>query len=143
MLLLATGTGSTVTGDPSERSLGRERMAVVVSRAEWALFPGELQEVWRVAPGAPRSPSGVTGIAPVEQRLTVTLEEAATILGSSRALAHEVVDCGEIPSIRNRPARLIPRPASTGVLVAINRAQTPRNKGREYEEAVRAHRYPP
>lgn len=46
-----------------------------------------------------------------EKRLTLTVEEAAEILGLSRAFAYEAVRRGEIPSIRIGRRILVPRAA--------------------------------
>lgn len=46
-----------------------------------------------------------------EQRLTVTVEEAAHALGISRGLAYEMVRRGKIPSIRFGKRLVIPRVA--------------------------------
>ena len=45
------------------------------------------------------------------ERLTLTVEEAATALGISRALAYESVRRGEIPHIEDRPAGPCPQAA--------------------------------
>ena len=46
-----------------------------------------------------------------QQRLTMTVEEAATALGISRATAYEAVSRGEIPAIRIGRRILIPKVA--------------------------------
>jgi excisionase family DNA binding protein len=45
------------------------------------------------------------------ERLTLTVEEAATLLGISRAFAYEAVGRGEIPSIRIGRRILVPKAA--------------------------------
>jgi len=45
----------------------------------------------------------------MDQRLTLTVEEAARLLGISRALAYELVRDGEIPSLRLGRRIVIPR----------------------------------
>lgn len=45
----------------------------------------------------------------MDQRLTLTVEEAAHLLGISRALAYELVRDGDIPSLRLRRRIVIPR----------------------------------
>ena len=45
----------------------------------------------------------------MDQRHTLTVEEAARLLGISRALAYELVRDGEIPSLRLRRRIVIPR----------------------------------
>jgi excisionase family DNA binding protein len=49
--------------------------------------------------------------APVEERLTFTLNEAARRLGISRALAYEAARRGELPVCRIGRRMLIPRAA--------------------------------
>lgn len=48
-----------------------------------------------------------TGLLP-EGRLTVTVEEAAELLGISRTMAFQAVRSGEIPAIRVRRRILVP-----------------------------------
>jgi excisionase family DNA binding protein len=47
------------------------------------------------------------GLLP-EDRLTVTVEEAAQLLGISRTMAFQAVRSGEIPAIRVRRRILVP-----------------------------------
>lgn len=44
-----------------------------------------------------------------DDRLTVTVTEAAKLLGVSRAMAYECVHTGEIPSVRLGARILVPR----------------------------------
>ena len=44
-----------------------------------------------------------------DERLTVTVTEAADLLGISRGMAYECVRTGDIPSVRLRGRILIPR----------------------------------
>ena len=46
-----------------------------------------------------------------EAKLTLTVEEAAALLGISRGLAYEMVREGKIPAIRLGRRVVIPRPA--------------------------------
>lgn len=46
-----------------------------------------------------------------DDRLTLTVEEAARLLGISRALAYELVARGEVPSIRLGRRIVVPRRA--------------------------------
>ena len=46
-----------------------------------------------------------------DDRLTLTVDEAADLLGISRSLAYEVVRLGELPSLRLGRRILIPRRA--------------------------------
>ena len=57
----------------------------------------------------------------MDQRLTFTVEEAARLLGVSRALAYELVRDGEIPSLRLRRRIVIPR----RVIDALLRGESP------------------
>jgi excisionase family DNA binding protein len=55
----------------------------------------------------------------LEQRLTMTVEEAARILGVSRATAYDAVSRGEIPCLRIGRRILIPKPRSTDQLCEL------------------------
>lgn len=57
----------------------------------------------------------------MDQRMTLTVEEAARLLGVSRALAYELVRDGEIPSLRLRRRIVIPRT----VIDALLRGESP------------------
>lgn len=46
-----------------------------------------------------------------QERLTLTVEEAAALLGVSRALAYDMVKVGKIPAIRFGKRLVIPRAA--------------------------------
>jgi excisionase family DNA binding protein len=46
--------------------------------------------------------------APLGERLTVTIEEAAAILGIGRTLAYEAVRRGELPAVRVGRRLLVP-----------------------------------
>lgn len=52
----------------------------------------------------------------MDQRLTLTVEEAARLLGISRSLAYELVRDGEIPSLRLRRRIVVPRRAIDAML---------------------------
>jgi hypothetical protein len=68
---------------------------VVVAPAEWAPYPRELQEALSAAAAAAPGQRLASGaIAPIGERLTLTVEEAATLLGISRAFAYEAVTRG-------------------------------------------------
>jgi excisionase family DNA binding protein len=113
-LLSTCGAGGPAAiADPSGRTPDPEKMAVVVSPAEWANHPRELQEALAADAGQAtnQAGSGVGAVAPVEDRLTLTVEEAATLLGISRAFAYEAVNRGEIPSIRIGRRILVPKAA--------------------------------
>lgn len=52
----------------------------------------------------------------MDQRVTLTVEEAARLLGISRSLAYELVRDGEIPSLRLRRRIVVPRRAIDAML---------------------------
>ena len=58
-------------------------------------------------------------------RLTLTVEEAAAVLGISRALAYELVRRGEIPSVRLGRRIVVPVRALHAVLDDASNAQEP------------------
>ena len=58
-----------------------------------------------------------------QQRLTMTVEEAATALGISRATAYEAVSRGEIPAIRIGRRILIPKVALAKLLDSDSQAE--------------------
>ncbi len=120
--LLATCTpagGPRAISDPSGRPADPEKIAVVVSPAEWAAYPRELQEALSGASAAGAGHDLASGaIAPVGDRLTLTVEEAATLLGISRAFAYEAVGRGEVPSIRIGRRILVPKAALQRLLTA-------------------------
>jgi excisionase family DNA binding protein len=113
--LLATWTaegGLRAIPDPSGRPVDPEKMAVVVTPTEWAAYPRELEEALAGFAADAQRPGLASGaIAPVGDRLTLTVEEAATLLGISRAFAYEAVNKGEIPSIRIGRRILVPKAA--------------------------------
>ena len=51
-----------------------------------------------------------------ETKLTISVEEAARLLGISRGLAYEMVKAGKIPSIRFGRRLLVPRHALNKLL---------------------------
>lgn len=57
-----------------------------------------------------------------KERLTVTVEEAARLLGIGRGLAYEMVRVGRIPSIRFGRRLLIPRRALERLLGEVGAA---------------------
>ena len=54
------------------------------------------------------------------ERLTLTVEEAAELLGVSRALGYELVARGEIPSLRLGRRIVVPRRALDAMLDNAN-----------------------
>jgi excisionase family DNA binding protein len=57
------------------------------------------------------------------ERLTLTVEEAATVLGISRAFAYESVRRGDLPHVKIGRRLLIPRAALTRLLDAAMPAE--------------------
>jgi excisionase family DNA binding protein len=113
LLIGAAAGGPRAIADPSGRPADPEKIAVVVAPADWASYPRELQEALTGAPtgAAPNEGRASGAIAPAAERLTLTVEEAATLLGISRAFAYEAVTRGEIPSIRIGRRILVPKAA--------------------------------
>jgi excisionase family DNA binding protein len=109
----ASAGGPRAIPDPSGRPPDSEMIAVVVSPADWASYPRELQDALAgaVAIGGEGSGLAAGAIAPIGERLTLTVEEAATLLGISRAFAYEAVNAGTIPSIRIGRRILVPKAA--------------------------------
>jgi excisionase family DNA binding protein len=62
---------------------------------------------------------------PHADRLTLTVEETAEMLGISRALAYEAVRRGEIPHIRIGRRILVPTIAIARVLQGATPSETP------------------
>jgi excisionase family DNA binding protein len=113
--LLATSHALAIP-DPSGRPVVPDRMAVFTLPALWPQYPRELRDALAFAAGetgtpvaAPRTAAGA--VAPVENRLVFTVEEAAQLLGISRSFAYEAVQRGEIPSMRIGRRILVPKAA--------------------------------
>ncbi len=88
---------------------------VVRAPAYWARSQDALAEVLQIA--ALTDPASDVRfrarVIPTEERLTLTVEEAARLLGISRAFAYEAVRRGEIPSIRIGRRVLVPKAGLT------------------------------
>jgi len=114
---LLGGTATSPIGDPTGRPPDPESMLIVVGPEFWSSHPHELQEILNIASGPAKpqgrgSPGTASGAAPVSQeRLTLTVEEAASALGISRAFAYESVRRGDIPHIKIGRRLLVPRAA--------------------------------
>jgi excisionase family DNA binding protein len=102
-------------GDPSGRPPKPDTMATVVDPGYWAGQPAELRDALTTpqeAQGhAGTSRLGVGAVSTTQERLTLTVEEAAAVLGISRAFAYEAVRRGEVPSIKIGRRVLVPRAA--------------------------------
>lgn len=90
-------------------------MAMVVDPAYWSSQPRELADAMRRASGSEATATRTSedqlasGAATSQDRLTLTVEEAAAALGISHALAYEAVQRGDIPCIRIGRRILVPR----------------------------------
>lgn len=118
-LLGRTAPGG-VIADPAGAAADPDRVATVTDPQFWSGQPAALVEALATDPlGTPplaenpwtggRSSGAASTAAP--GRLTLTVEEAAALLGISRAFAYEAVRRGEIPSIRIGRRVLVPRVA--------------------------------
>ncbi len=58
-----------------------------------------------------RTRSHRLGLDDIETRLTLSIEEVATLLGLGRTAAYEAARCGEIPSRRLGRRVIVPVPA--------------------------------
>jgi len=67
------------------------------------------------------STTAVGAVAPVEDRLVFTVEEAAQLLDISRSFAYEAVQRGDIPSMRIRRRILVPKAALERWLASMTR----------------------
>ncbi|MGO9583580.1 MAG: helix-turn-helix domain-containing protein [Acidimicrobiales bacterium] len=127
------GNGPSVIPDPSGRPPDPRRLTVIVSPALWAAEPQMLHEALSMAaadgdaPATPTSLRSAAGVAPVEQRLVFTVEEAASLLGISRSFAYEAIQRGEIPSMRIGKRILVPKAALERHLLISGSAATPAN----------------
>lgn len=120
-LLRSTGDAAPrIIGDPTGKPADPDRVLAIVEPAYWSDRPRELAEVLTLAArgvsAAPdaeiRLPAGTAGAAPGSQeRLTMTVDEAAAALGISRAHAFNSVTRNQIPHIRIGRRILIPRAA--------------------------------
>lgn len=114
LLALLTATNvPAVIADPTGARPSEGDMAVVGCPGLWHDYPAEFAEALAApAPAASaRAPASSGALAPMEERLTLTVEEAATLLGISRAFAYDAVTRGEIPSIRIGRRILVPKAA--------------------------------
>jgi excisionase family DNA binding protein len=109
-------------GDPSGRPPKPETMATVVDPGYWSGQPAELRDALTAQQeeqgqgGAGTGRLGVGAVTSTQERLTLTVEEAAATLGISRAFAYEAVRRGEIPSIKIGRRVLVPRAALARLL---------------------------
>jgi len=113
--LLATSRAPSIS-DPSGQPVQPDEIIVLTCRDQWAENPRELQDALAAAVGSsdavvPGSTTAPGAVAPVEDRLVFTVEEAAQLLGISRSFAYEAVQRGDIPSMRIGRRILVPKAA--------------------------------
>ena len=110
-LLSGAVSGNTIP-DPSGVAPDPDGVATLVDPIYWANHQVELatalQDESTSTKGGRSGASGATS-STSQERLTLTVEEAASLLGISRAFAYESVHRGDIPSIRLGRRILIPR----------------------------------
>jgi excisionase family DNA binding protein len=120
ILRSARDTGPRAIPDPTGKPPDPDRLVAIVDPSYWSDRPRELAEVLTLAargvsagPDAEiRLPAGAAGATSGSQeRLTMTVDEAAAALGISRAHAFNAVARNEIPHIRIGRRILIPRAA--------------------------------
>jgi len=123
----ADGRGPSVIPDPSGGPPDPQLLTVIVSPALWAAQPRALGEALALAAGqsggastSTRSRTTAGAVAPVQERLVFTVEEAASLLGISRSFAYEAVQRGEIPSMRIGHRILVPKAALERLLSLPN-----------------------
>lgn len=113
--LLATSRAPAIT-DPTGQPVQPSEIAVFARPELWAENPRELRDALEGAlgasgAGAPSSATAAGAVAPAEDRLVFTVEEAAQLLGISRSFAYEAVQRGDIPSMRIGRRILVPKAA--------------------------------
>jgi excisionase family DNA binding protein len=109
--LLLTSS-ATVIPDPTGQPVQAGDMVVFTRPELWGEDAKELQDaLLSVAEHGDLSGSRTSAgaVAPVEDRLVFTVEEAAQLLGISRSFAYEAVQRGDIPSMRIGRRILVPK----------------------------------
>ena len=121
-LLRRNAQGRTV-GDPTGKPPDPEVMFTIVDPQYWAGHPQALREALQLAAGVgPQAArggglaAGATGAT--QERLTLSVEEAAQALGISRAFAYESVRRGDIPHIKIGRRLLVPKLALDRLLAS-------------------------
>lgn len=124
--LLTSASAGSVVPDPTGVPADPERLATIVSPAEWAAAPAAIAEaLGGTSPAGGQTADHASGaVTSGEGRLTLTVEEAAALIGISRAFAYEAVRRGEIPSIRIGRRVLVPRAALHRLLAGDDPADT-------------------
>ena len=102
--------------DPSGQQVQPDEIVVLSCPDQWAENPLELRAGLAAAIGMSTTPAtepsvAPGAVAPMEDRLVFTVEEAAELLGISRSFAYEAVQRAEIPSMRIGKRILVPKVA--------------------------------
>jgi len=111
--LLGRGAAGPI-GDPTGQPPDPETMLTIVDPEWWSSQPRELQEALNIGAGVKERGGQGGGLASGagtarQERLTLTVDEAAIALGISRAFAYESVRRGDIPHIKIGRRLLIPK----------------------------------
>jgi excisionase family DNA binding protein len=130
--LLATSRGNAIP-DPSGQPVQPEEIIVLTCPERWAESPRELHDALLAVVAASTVtadglPTSLGAVAPVEDRLVFTVEEAAQLLGISRSFAYEAVQRGEIPSMRIGKRILVPKAALQRHLLSIGYSRSDENE---------------
>lgn len=120
---LLTTSRAPAISDPSGQPVQPDEIVILTAPQHWAENPGELRDALGAVMGSSRSvvagsPTATGAVAPVEDRLVFTVEEAAQLLGISRSFAYEAVQRGDIPSMRIGRRILVPKAALVRFLEA-------------------------
>jgi excisionase family DNA binding protein len=126
--VLARARAGQVIADPNGAPAVAEALATVVNPSFWSAHFARTRRCARCPRVSARGGPGGRGRAPVADRLTLTVEEAAALLGISRAFAYEAVRRGEIPSIRIGRRVLVPKVALERL---VGSAETPETSADE------------
>lgn len=136
--LLSRAEPGSVIADPAGQSAAPDRLATIVDPGFWAGEPRALAEALGTSPTDPPPiaerppgdgrPAGAVSTT-TTGRLTLTVEEAAALLGISRAFAYEAVRRGEIPSIRIGRRVLVPRVALDRLVSGASSEPPPSSEG--------------
>ena len=113
--LLASSRAPAIS-DPSGQPAQPDEIVVFTRPQSWGENPRELADALATVTGMTAdvvagSTMAAGAVAPVEDRLVFTVEEAAQLLGISRSFAYEAVQRGDIPSMRIGRRILVPKAA--------------------------------
>jgi excisionase family DNA binding protein len=124
LVQLLASSNSSVIRDPSGHAPSPTDVLYLTDPHGWAASRGELLDALVFAAGGtvpgtvPGARTAAGAVAPVENRLVYTVEEAASLLGISRSFAYEAVQNGQIPSMRIGKRILVPKAALERLLSA-------------------------